>query len=117
MSTIINVFDGLWDMKDGWMNGQGIAPNPTELEWLSKMFNQHYTCDQLPDAYPTLEGNIMFEWSIDTWEIRIEINLNTHIGDCGRYNTYTKLDEEKTIDLNNPEDWKWLSNQIQTLIK
>lgn len=111
-------FNDLRYMKDGWMNGEGIAPKPRELDWLSKMLKFYYPGKlMLPDAYPTLDGGVTLEWSIGTLEvsleISLEINLGTHSGEWDCYNTSTKSSIEKTLDLNNPNDWSWMLKQLQ----
>ena len=108
--------DEFRDIRDGWMDGEGIAPNPTQLDWLSGIFEHYYPDESiLPRAYPTSEGGVVLEWSIDTWEISLEIDLNAHQGVWGCYDTRTKSDDEKTLDLDKSDSWKWIANQIQRL--
>lgn len=67
------------DLKDGWLDGKGIAPNPEKLRWLAKAFDNSFKADlPLPHLYPTPEGNIQAEWSLKDWEVTLEIDLTTH---------------------------------------
>ncbi len=67
------------DLKDGWLDGKGIAPNPEKLHWLAKAFDNSFKADlPLPHLYPTPEGGIQAEWSLKDWEVTLEIDLTTH---------------------------------------
>ena len=49
--------DDLRLMKNGWLEGEGLAPPPEGLDWLSQAFDDHYS-ENLPPPYlyPTEEG-------------------------------------------------------------
>ena len=109
-------FNDLRYMKDGWMNGEGVAPKPRELDWLSKMLKFYYPDkSMIPYVYPMLDGGVSLEWSIGTYEVSLEINLDKHSGEWDCYDTFTKTNDEKTLDLNNPDDWSWMLKQLQQL--
>ena len=74
--------DELRELKDGWIEGSGRAPDHSGLDWLTRSFEFYYPSSLgLPYAYPTPEGGIQFEWSIGTNEISLEIDLLDHQGD------------------------------------
>jgi hypothetical protein len=70
--------DELRLLKDGWLEGDGIAPAHDALDWLSQAFSQHYS-DELPYPYlyPTAEGNVRVEWPLEPNEITVEFDLST----------------------------------------
>lgn len=70
--------DEIAELKDGWLDGNGVAPNPEKLRLLAKAFDNSFKADlQLPHLYPTPEGGIQAEWSLDDWEVTLDINLTT----------------------------------------
>ena len=69
----------------------------------------------IPYVYPMLDGGVSLEWSIGTYEVSLEINLDKHSGEWDCYDTFTKTNDEKTLDLNNPNDWSWMLKQLQQL--
>lgn len=101
-------------LKDGWLDGNGIAPSHAGLDWLSQLFETNYPDELvLPYIYPTEEGGIQAEWSIEPFDISLEINLKSHRANWHCFNLKTNDVEEKSIDLDNPEEWKWITAEIQ----
>ena len=51
--------DDLRLMKNGWLEGNGLAPPHEGLDWLSRAFDDHYPKNlPLPYLYPTEEGGV-----------------------------------------------------------
>lgn len=107
--------DKLRDMQPGWLDGEGNAPSHSGLDWLSGVFSRHYPKNAtLPYVYPTPEGGVDMEWSIGKREISLGIDLVNHRGEWSRYNTDTDQSDEKTLDLDESADWKWVADQTRT---
>lgn len=71
----------LSDLKDGWLDGRGFAPSWAGLQWLVYAFEKNYDISlPLPYLYPTPEGGIRAEWSLNDQEISLEIDLETRKG-------------------------------------
>ncbi|MXX20425.1 MAG: hypothetical protein F4W68_06525 [Cenarchaeum sp. SB0661_bin_35] len=111
--------DELRKLQDGWLDGDdGVAPNHEGLDWLSETFERYYPNDlQLPRTYPTAEGGVSLEWSVGNREIDMEVNLVDRTGEWFVFNKDSKrCDEDKELNLDSSDDWKWISVQLQSLI-
>ena len=110
--------DELRDLQDGWLDGDGVAPDHAGLDWLSGVFKMYYPDDvQLPHTYPTEDGGISLEWSSDAWEIDIEVDLKKHTGEWYAFDKNDKnCEEEKNLELDRPDDWKWAGERVRVLM-
>ena len=67
--------DGFRGMKDGWLDGNGLAPNHAGLDWLDNAFASLYPAHgRLPYVYPTPKGGVQLEWSLGPNEVSLEID-------------------------------------------
>jgi hypothetical protein len=56
-------FDALLALEDGWLDGNGIAPDKTKLRHAAEKMAGHYPEQlPLPVIAPTPEGNLLLEW-------------------------------------------------------
>lgn len=100
-------------LKNGWLDGKGIAPEHRQLDWLVDAFDRHYSdALTLPYLYPTAEGGVQAEWSIGGWEISLEIALESHQGQWQALRMKDDAEESRTLNLNEPSDWQWFSAEI-----
>ena len=111
--------DEFRNLRDGWLEDGGVAPNHTGLDWLSGVFERYYPDGlQLPRTYPTADGGVSLEWSSGAREIDIEVNLENHTGEWYVFNKDTKSSEdEKKLELDKPDDWKWVGKRLQGLME
>ncbi len=108
--------DEFRSLKDGWLEGGGMAPSHDGLNWISQRFDHYYPDDlPLPYIYPTEEGGVRAEWSLGLNEVSLAINLETHQGIWHRLDLSSDLDEEKVLDLDEDVGWNWIVGQIQGL--
>jgi hypothetical protein len=106
--------DELRVLRDGWLDGIGRAPTRKGLDWLAGAFTDRYPDDlRLPFIYPTAEGGIQAEWSLDPHEITLEIDLVSHQGEWHALNMVTGDEEARDLDLDAIEAWQWLAAQIR----
>ena len=106
--------DELRLLKDGWLEGRGVAPSVDGLQWLAVAFDRHYPEDlALPFLYPTEAGDIRAEWSLGTHESSLEIGLAKHAGEWHTLNMDSDYEETRSLNLNQASDWAWLAKQIQ----
>ena len=118
--------DELRELEDGWVdgiqaasdwgNGYGKAPSAEGLDWLSAQFAAHYD-EELPKPYlyPMPEGGVQAEWSIGPNAPSLEIDLETHVAEWHNLNFDTDYASEKLLDLNDPDGWEWLANEVRSL--
>ena len=100
-------------LRNGWLDGKGIAPAPKDLDWLIAAFQSHYPDGlPLPYLYPTAEGGVQAEWSLKGWELSLEIDVDQHQGQWHALDMSNEQEEEKTLNLNEPVDWQCLAKEI-----
>ncbi len=106
--------DELRQLRDGWLDGNGLAPSTASLDWLSQQFDGRYPGDlPLPFTYPTAEGGIQCEWSVGGFEASLEIDLQTYAGQWHRLNLKTEASDLIELDLNSDDDWDVLTSEIR----
>ncbi|MCE5223424.1 hypothetical protein LLG10_04450 [bacterium] len=104
-------------LKDGWLDGKGIAPDSSLLNWLTSEFNSNYeTSLPLPYFYPTPEGGIQAEWSNDKWEISLHIDLKSSKSSLQAVNIISKEIQEKDINLKIISGWTELNQILLNLL-
>ena len=109
--TRLNEFRG---MRNGWLEGDGRAPDHAGLDWLSASFERHYSKDiPLPHTYPTPEGGVQLEWSLGSQEISLGIDFNTHVGYWHNMDMTSADDYERYLSLDRAEEWVWLVSEIR----
>jgi len=108
----------LMQLRDGWMNGQGKAPSHLELQWLSERLARYFLSSVCqPFLYPTAEGNVRLEWTLDTNEASLEIDLKTHNSSWHSLNMLTDKEETDSFLLSTEEDWMRLARYAHSLAR
>lgn len=107
------VWSALYSLKDGWLDGEGKAPDHQGLEWLGKCLD-YAIPEDLPIGvvFPTPEGGVSIEWENKRFYITLEVYLPDKIG------IWDELDREgehrsRTIDLTLPFEWEWIANSLR----
>lgn len=114
----INRLEDLSHLRKGWFNGEGEALNSSAVQWFSQLFDQNYDSSlDLPYVYPTPDGNIQLEWSIEKNEISMEVNLTEKTVEINLLNIQSKEEENKffNLDNNNPQVWEYLNSLIRRI--
>ncbi len=108
----------LQNLKDGWLDGQGVAPSRMGLDWFAKTIGANYPADlPRPFIYPTAEGGLQLEWSLGEHELSLEVDLANHSGTWHRLQLPTQQDETRNINLDVVAEWKWLVDEIGPLVR
>jgi hypothetical protein len=103
-------------LEDGWLDGKGQAPAKNQLVWLQKAFNSSFDNDlPLPYIYPTAEGGVQAEWTLNGWEVSFEINLETLQGEYQALNLQDRTCDEETISLADKDGWSKLNDALKQL--
>lgn len=104
-------------LNDGWMNGEGINLDKDGLIWLAEHFELNYNSEllPLPATFPTLDGHIQFEWTVNNYEVSLEVNLQDKSGDFYGINIQTKEETTTALDLLNSNDWQKLNELIASV--
>ena len=118
--------ESLRELKDGWADGMqpagqwgesyGKAPSPEGLDWLADQFSSRYAADlPQPYLYPMPEGGVQAEWSIDSNEASLEIDLAAHVAEWHCLDMRTARSNERVLDLDDRAAWKWLTLELRRL--
>ena len=108
----------LKDMRDGWLEGEGKAPDRDGLEWLADSFDRHYPKGiALPHAYPTPKGGIEMEWmTAGDMSLSLEIDLSQRTAywlffEDASGDSY----QERELDLDDgaADAWRWIAEQVR----
>lgn len=107
----------LKELKDGWLDGKGLAPRSDALDMLAQHFDLSFDANlRLPYLYPTAEGGIQAEWSLpNDWEASLEIDLTTYQASFQALNVQTHETKDGEINLKQPENWKLLNEWLTAI--
>lgn len=106
----------LASLKDGWLDGKSLAPTPEKLQQLATFFDSNFDADlPLPHLYPTPDGSIQAEWSLNDWEATLEINLDTQTGEYQALNLVDRKTHEHILALNTVDGWKTLNEALKSI--
>ncbi|MEZ4911037.1 MAG: hypothetical protein R2774_09250 [Saprospiraceae bacterium] len=113
-SLTLNILKELENLHEGWMNGEGVALDKNGLIWLAEYFELNYNSEllPLPATFPTLDGHIQFEWTLNNYEVSLEVNLHDKSGDFYCIDVQSKEETIKALDLMNSNDWQKLNELI-----
>lgn len=108
--------DALALLRDGWLDGRGLAPSQENLDWLAAAFDEHFDPDlALPYLYPTAEGNIQAEWSLGAWEVSLEVDLAARTAEYQAVEVETGKAHDAEFNLREPADWAHLNTHLASL--
>ena len=105
----------LGKLKDGWLDGDGVALDHEGLKWLEKAFVDNYPDNlPLPYTYPTPDGDIQMEWIFSNIEIELEVNLKSHRAEWFCFDmSKNDNDSSRQLELDQSKDWEWMVMAIQ----
>ncbi len=108
--------DEIKQLLPGWLDGVGSKFDPVALDWLADGFDAHYSDDvPLPFLFPTPEGKILAEWSLEPWAASMEIDPVSKLGGMHVLNLTTDADNSMDLDLSKDDQWAWLVKQIRSM--
>jgi hypothetical protein len=106
----------LASLKDGWLEGKGLAPSREGLNWLSRTCESNLPEDlPFPYAYPTPEGGVQLEWELGDAEVSVDIDLTRHTAEWHALNLNTDKETSRSLSLNETADWQWILLQLGEL--
>lgn len=107
----------LGKLKDGWLDGDGVALDHEGLKWLEEAFVDNFPDDlPLPYTYPTPDGGIQMEWIFSNIEIELEVNLKRRKAEWIRFDmSKNDNDSSHQLELDQLKDWEWMVNEIKSI--
>lgn len=113
LDVIVRI-DELKLLERGWLDGKGEALDAQQLDWVADAFRNYYPDDaKLPYLFPTPEGSLFAEWSLDGNSVSLEIDLDNRSGDWHALTLATNGEESKQFDLNAPDSWKSIADAVK----
>ena len=108
----------LGELRDGWLDGRGLAPTPQSLSWLADLFEEYYPPElPAPYLYPTPEGGIRAEWTLGTHEISLDIDFHSILGHWHELDTVADTESSRSFDLADADQWRWLTEEVGRIEK
>lgn len=99
-------------IKDGWLDGEGVALSATHLDWLAVALEDSVATSP-PYLYPTPDGMIRAEWRVNDLDISLDIDLAKRQGDWHAINFSNNEEQVRSgLDLNKIDSWKWIASQL-----
>jgi hypothetical protein len=106
--------DELRLLKNGWLNGEGIAPTHDGLNWLVGALDRHFPDElPLPHLYPTAEGGVRAEWTARPHELSLNIDLTARTGEWHLLNLEDDAEQTRKLNLADAKDWQWLIAEVR----
>ena len=113
-------------LEDGWADGmqeadnrasgQGVAFQPSELDWLADRFASQYAPGlPQPYLYPMPDGGVQVEWSMPPNEASLEIRFSSRSAEWHCLDLETGLSSERMLRLDQAEAWAWLTEELRRL--
>ena len=105
-------------LEDGWLDGEGVAPDTDGLAWLNFSLHVHRFDQGLlqPYLYPSQDGSVGCEWSVGDYECEIEVDLKRRVGIWSAVDpTGDAQTEERELDLEDAGSWGWLNERLRSL--
>ena len=119
MSEMLKRFDALTKLQDGWLDGEGIAPDAGQMALVAQKFAAYYPKHApLPVIAPTPQGNILLEWNLPGYPT-VDIFLNESIAQfhCLAGDATEVAEVARDFSLTDDNAWKqffvFLSEQIK----
>ena len=107
--------DELRALKDGWLDGEGRAPRPDFLEWLSEKFDLLYPDDlPLPYIYPIISGGVQAEWSLPPNEASLAVDPVDCKAEWHVLHLDTAAEDIGKLDLADDSGWIQLTQLIRS---
>ena len=111
--------DYLATVEDGWFEGRGVALDRMGLRWLDYQMADHFvgTDLPLPFIFPTVPGGVMAEWSTESFEGAIEIDLETRTGLWVDVDLETGEGiDDRVLDLSDDTDWDRMVGRLRRFV-
>jgi hypothetical protein len=109
-------FERIKNLKNGWFDGNGYSYDKDILDSFLADVDQYYPeTIENPYIFPTIEGNILFEWSFKRDEVSLEINLKDRSTLWCSINLSNDKETIKEINLITRDDWNTLINMLREL--
>jgi hypothetical protein len=109
--------DELSYLKDGWYNGEGVAPHRSLLKVFNEYFEAFYDATlPLPYLYPTIDGGLQAEWVNENFDVSLEVEVNKNASLHSLNKKTEEVIEFESI-IENLDVWTHLNKILKDLLK
>ena len=103
-------------LKDRWLDGKGVALDRTGLRALSEAFEENFASDlPLPYLYPTPEGGVLAEWTLEPWAVSLEIEIPSQTAQYQAANLSSDESTDLELNLSDVSGWTALNEALKGL--
>ena len=103
-------------LRDGWLDGDGVAPDRVGLEWFEAQFADHYPVSlPTPYLYPTPDGGLQAEWSLAESRMDLTVDLKAHRGEWDETGPGEHWNAFE-LDLDKHADWVRLVRRVREMM-
>jgi len=106
----------LGELRDGWLDGYGYAPDRAALHQLASAVEERFDRDLPPPwLYPTPDGGVQAEWTLGDWAISLDISLPAFKADYQALNLRTDEQHDVELALDTEAGWQKLNAALKAL--
>ena len=111
--NIVNRLNDIRSMMDLWPQGTDITPQAQDFDWLVKAFEEHYPEDYaFPYAFPTLDGDIEFEWRTPRGDLFLTVAPVGRAGECTFIDLSGATERPVPVELTGENGWEQVIRQM-----
>jgi hypothetical protein len=112
--ALMVALEGLSELADGWLEGNGKAPAEDDLNWVADELTKVFPDDLgHPSVAPTEEGHVVLEWMRPMARIELEINFSKKKLELYATNLESGEFVEQSFELT---DWDGAFNKVNELL-
>lgn len=111
---LVSAIEALAVLRDGWLEGQGVAPDSGNLNWLANEVTKNFPDSlEYPAVVPAEDGNVVLEWIKPHARIELEVNFGGRQLELYASDLKTDRFVEETF----PQDgWKQALERVASLV-
>ena len=102
-------------IESGWLEGHGVPFSQSDLTWFTNALCEHFP-SHIPEpiATPTADGEVRLEWEQTNQFLILETEVQSHQAYCFWKDRITGQRQERYLNLNQTNEWKWLASQLES---
>ena len=103
-------------LRDGWLDGEGLAPARGDLGWFAIAWQSHWPSElPLPHLYPTPSGGLEAEWTMEEKSLSAEIDLAARQASLLMVNTQNgDIAIDQIVNLALDDGWNTMAECLRT---
>lgn len=104
-------------LKPGWYEGEGDVPTAEGWDWLEDALAKQFPGEmRQPFIFPTIDGNVLLEWSSPKHDVELEIDTAKKRGQFWEWKKPAWDEVVRDYDLTTQQSWQEIVARVQFLI-